>query len=298
MTEKDSKLYAIIRPNLQRIKETGVSNIVETFKWKVVDTYNQSVENYKKIHDFVVTNRELPKTRMGKVKRFELKDFIEEREKPVAKQAVPKFEEYGMLAAMIEELTGAKPQPGDHIEIDLGLDSLSLIELQLMIEKSFGVVFKEGELTNHPTLEKLAETIRDRRTRLESEAMDWAELLNRDIKLKMPRRIWMLSMLHFGMSILLAGRLKVSGKGVENIPDGPCIFAPNHESFLDTLVLVRFLPKAVYRKTFFFAKDKNFKFPFGKTFARNSHVILMDINAIWCSHCRKSPKYCVIRTTW
>ncbi|MFC6490000.1 lysophospholipid acyltransferase family protein [Nitratireductor sp. GCM10026969] len=44
--------------------------------------------------------------------------------------------------------------------------------------------------------------------------------------------------------VLVGARVKISG--LENIPEGPCIVAPKHQSFWDTIAFLPFIPDALY----------------------------------------------------
>ena len=65
---------------------------------------------------------------------------------------------------------------------------------------------------------------------------------------------------------------------MENLPDGPCIIAPNHQSFLDAFYLCSRMKSARLRKTYFYAVSKFVSGRFMKRFARRHNIIPMDIN--------------------
>lgn len=46
------------------------------------------------------------------------------------------------------------------------------------------------------------------------------------------------------MRLVVGARLEIAG--LDNLPDGPCILAPKHQSFLDTFAFVPYIPDAVY----------------------------------------------------
>ena len=72
-------------------------------------------------------------------------------------------------------------------------------------------------------------------------------------------------------------RLKVSG--VENLQEGPCVFAANHQSFLDVFMLMRALPHRILAKTFFLAKDKSlYHNRFARFIIRRSNIVMMNVS--------------------
>jgi len=71
---------------------------------------------------------------------------------------------------------------------------------------------------------------------------------------------------------------RFNGEGVENIPVGPCIIAPNHQSFFDGLFVAAFLKRKIMRKTYFYAKRKHVNNKFLRFLANTNNVIVMDTN--------------------
>ena len=278
VSHRDGHLVAIIKPDMAEAKRQGVSNLIETLKWKVIDLYNQKVENYKKIHDIVVTNDDIPRTRMGKVKRYLLAPFLEGNQQQKKKEEIPSFEEYAIVAELVEETSGKIPNPSDHLELDLGMDSLSLVELQLGLEKSFGMTFAEGELASFPSVKELAEAVRAKKTTISREEMNWKVILSGGEDIELPKGIWMMKLLQNAFFLCFGRRVKLVVTGAERIPAGACIIAPNHQSFMDVILLNARLKNSMLSDMFFFAKEKNFDFALGRFFAKRAHVIIMDLN--------------------
>ena len=68
VTEKNDMLWAIIVPQDEKTTE-------EELKTKVIQPYNKTVENYKKIMNITVFNGDLPRTKLDKLQRFKLKEI-------------------------------------------------------------------------------------------------------------------------------------------------------------------------------------------------------------------------------
>jgi len=71
-------------------------------------------------------------------------------------------------------------------------------------------------------------------------------------------------------------RFKASG--MANIPEGPCIIAPNHQSFFDGLFVASYLKSKQIKKTYFYAKEKHVKKRWLKFLANRNNIIVMDLN--------------------
>ncbi len=280
VTAVNNHLFAVIVPDMVEIKQQGISNVTEKIKFDVIDAYNKHCENYKKIYNFMITTDELPRTRMGKMQRYKLKEFIESNKNKDKKLTsdIPQSEEYEIISKYLSEVSGTTAGPDDHIEIDLGLDSLELVELQLYLKRSFGVTLHEDELPKYAVVRDLSSYIEENKTRIEDGEFDWKKVLTADIDWKMPTRLWMLKVFHLVFRAFFRKKLKLQGNGSEYVPDGPCIIAPNHTSYLDSIIVYNFLDKKHRDDLFFLAKEKNFRNTFLRTFAKNAHVVIMDIN--------------------
>ena len=75
----EGKLKAIIRPDFELLVEEGVKDI-KAFMKKEINRLMRGFQPYKKIKEFKVTDRELPRTRIGKLRRFLLPALWEEIE--------------------------------------------------------------------------------------------------------------------------------------------------------------------------------------------------------------------------
>ncbi|MBN1413313.1 MAG: 1-acyl-sn-glycerol-3-phosphate acyltransferase [Spirochaetales bacterium] len=82
----------------------------------------------------------------------------------------------------------------------------------------------------------------------------------------------MAALLEFYFFVLLKGRIEA----IENIPEGPCILAFNHESYLDWLLTFHIFNKKYGKKINFLAKYKLFKNPVWKIYLKYSNAIIID----------------------
>jgi len=71
---------------------------------------------------------------------------------------------------------------------------------------------------------------------------------------------------------------KFEGKGMENIPEGPCFFAPNHESKLDAFLVLSYLDQPTLKNTFSYAKKDHVNSWARRYLASRSNVIVMDLS--------------------
>jgi len=276
--QKNDQLQAVIFPDFKKISNLGINNIAESIRWNVIDTYNQKVTPYKKINNFYITKEELPKTRLGKIKRFELKNIEFQKTEKKTKTVEPDFAEYKTIKTYLEEQTKNEISPDDHFELDLGLDSLDKISFQTFVSSTFGIEMKDDLLINHPTVLKLSNFIKEKKNKFKVEAVKWGEIFKERIDFKMPKS-WVTQNLFKNSSrLFLKSYFKLKGKGMENLPDSPVILAPNHQSFYDSLYVMAFLKNKFMKRTYFYAKEKHVKQKWLKFIAGHHNIIIMDIN--------------------
>lgn len=273
---KDGVLQAILVPDFKKAAEAGVSNLEDYIRWQIIDKTNHVVAAYKKILRFHTTPEELPKTRLGKIKRYLLADMTVRKEKEAGTE--PDLKEYKMLKNFLEGETRQQVHPADHLELDLSVDSLGKVSLSAFIERTFGIQIHESELSEFQSVAKLAEYLHEKKTKLSTESISWSEILKEKIPLKLRKPVFTQQMLKATIKIILKSFMRIRTKGLENIPDDPCIIAPNHQSILDGFLIVSLLKRSHKKNTYIYAKEKHFRNPLLKFMADRNNVILVDVN--------------------
>jgi long-chain acyl-CoA synthetase len=272
----EEQLNAVILPEDH---EMLASEIRDTIRKQLIEPLNNSVSSYKRIMQFHITNEELPRTRLGKLQRFKLIDFtISTEQDETDETEVVTSEEFQIIADFISVEKGKKVKPGHHLEFDLAMDSLDRVGLQVYIHQNFGIEIEAVQLSQFATVEHLAAYVAEKKTKMEDSKIDWAGILRERVHIRLPvswyptRLIMRLSKVGFKIYF------RYRSKGLENIPDGPCIIAPNHQSFFDGLFVTSLLRTKQISKTFFYAKSQHVKMPIVKFLARRNNVIVVDLN--------------------
>lgn len=272
------RIRAIIVPDMKALDGDDPIRLREFIRENVLQPYNQSVVPYKMVLSFSVSMEELPKTRIGKIQRFKLKDLVVEPETRNSNVADSKLEEYQLLKTYLENEKKIKVYPSSHLEMDLGLDSLDKVSLQVFIESTFGVQMDITEIVRFENILKLSEYLHEHKLRSKAEKINWSEILRQKIHLKLPST-WITGNLFFRFSrFFFQIYFKFRPKGEKNIPNTPCIIVANHQSFFDGLFLASMLKFKLMRKTYFYAKEKHVRNPFIKFLANRNNIIIMDLN--------------------
>ena len=282
--EHNNHLLALVYPDFKLIKERSITNITETLKWDIIDSYNINAPAYRKILEIKIVKDEFPKTKLGKLRRFMLKDILKNLEdggenahKERPEDPESKTREFQTLAQYIKEEKGENIYPDSHIEIDLGLDSLDIIQLNSFIEKTFGFKIKEEETVDLKVIKDICEYIRKNSKEYHLEKINWSEILKESIGYPLPssNMIW-LTKIFFAPILKFYLGLKI--KGIEKLSKEPRIIICNHESFIDAFAVQRLFKGDMLKNTYYFAIKKHFDKAGLRFMANHGNIILMDIN--------------------
>ncbi len=276
--QKES-LCLVIVPDSAALRRDGIEDEREFLKREVLKPYNARAAQSKHIARLVVMQEELPKTRLGKIQRFKIEEYISDsvKKEKQTHEAVDS-PEMQTIIDFIAQQVGQEVYPDDRLADDLALDSLSRITLIVYLENTFGLKLPEENLSKYERVRDLAEHVRAHKTRHKHEIINWAQILKEKIHFKVPKAGVSFNLTNWTYRFLIKSFLRLRVKGLENIPDGPCIIAPNHQSFLDGFVVASAIQRKVMRDTYFYAKEKHWQSAFKRFMARKNNVILMDIN--------------------
>ncbi len=275
---KDDLLQSVIVPEKSAIGQTEEQSVEDIIRWKVVDHFNNNVSSYKKIMRFYLTDQELPRTRLSKLQRFKLEEFAHKTKSDDHLQLKPDFEEYNMITDYLSKEKGRDVLPHHHLEMDLGLDSLDKVGFETYLHQTFGVKLDPSEMLRFNNVHLLAEHVREAKTKVEEQKINWRDILKEKVNLQLPKT-WATGSLMVRVSrFFFHSYFRFKAKGMKNIPEGPCIIAPNHQSFFDGLFVASYLRTRQIKRTYFYAKEKHVNKPWLKFLANRNNIIIMDLN--------------------
>ena len=168
--------------------------------------------------------------------------------------------------------------PEDSLEFDLGLDSLTRLSLLVYLENTFGIKLDENKLSSFTTVEKLGEYLQRSKQKIQETTVNWSEILKEKVNLRLPKTWFTTPVFATIGRIFFRMYFKFKTSGKENIPAGPFILAPNHQSFMDGLLVAVNLRGKTLRNTYFYAKAKHVKMRWVKFLAHRNNVIVMNLN--------------------
>lgn len=274
---RDDMLQVVILPDPETVPDGNIQEAEAKIRSQVIEPFNNSVSPYKKIMRFFLTNKDLPRTRLGKLQRFRLSDLaVEQQEDDFA--TAPESTEFRMIATYLESEKGRKVRPHHHLEMDLGMDSLDKVEFQAWLQQNFGVSIEPFAMTGFGDVLKLSEYVAEHKTHIEDARINWADIILEKVNLKLPGNWAVGRWLLYSVRIFFHLFFRYRVKGNENIPEGPFILAPNHQSSFDGMFVAAYLTNQQMKRTYFYAKEKHIRKRWLKFLASRNNIIIVDLN--------------------
>lgn len=287
-------LHAVIVPDTEYAKKSLIGNISEALKWQIANV-SMRIPEYMRIKGFTLISEPLPRTPLGKLRRFMVRELIKSGHKELEARKEDKAlmeDEVGRLIVKSIRSFLEKDiyiQSTDNLELDLGFDSLKRIELTSSLETIFSIRLPETFISEVQTVgdivSRVKEYVREKRAE-DFSALSWRDILSKEPLSEDLQKVGLVfSSIEMAIIYLLFAIQKCFFKifyrldvtGTEKIPDkGPYIIAPNHVSHLDGFVISASIPFKIFKNLYFLGFQKYFRGRTGEYFAKISHVIPVD----------------------
>lgn len=275
-------LHAIIVPDFEYMKRVRVANLNEALKWEI-NQVSMKLPPHMRIKGFTLHNESLPKTALGKLKRYLIHDIYLSKKVEKKREEDPRIKAdpfNNKVADCIRSLMiEASPiRLEDNLELDLGLDSLKRIELVVCLEGAFSLKLPEGFTSEVITVKDLIDRLKEEIERGERKIKP-IEIEKELSKIGFSQgqiEKALVFFLLFLIRIIIKVFFRLDVKGIKNIPDHPFILAPNHSSYLDGFVIAASVPNRIFNRLFFQGFQRYFRGLLGSLFGRLAHVIAVD----------------------
>jgi len=296
--EKEQILKALVVPNFDYFKKMKEYNVYDIIKWNL-EYLSQKLPSYKRIRSFILIEEDLPRTRLGKIKRFQAKEIYQKNiSEKIPKEAKKLTKELSLTEAKVLDILKKERKLKtisleDHLELDLGIDSLERIELMLILEKALNIKIKEEELADVFTVGELLKYLEERLPKERGalggqESVAWADILSSPLPCDLRKRIGLKPglgayLFTFGFILLfdfilrVFFRLRVHSKA--NLSGESFILCPNHSSYLDAFIVFSSLPFSLRQKSFFIGLSKFFEGPIIKGLVPYLRVVPIDFSS-------------------
>jgi long-chain acyl-CoA synthetase len=293
LLERAGDLVALVRPDVDAIKAIGVTLIEDPIRvW--FSQAAQQLPPYQRLSGFVIVGQALPRTRLGKYRRFLLPQLYE---RALAKQTqggpAPLSEaDRAFLAeptaaavwALLRKRYADKPLALDaDLSFDLSIDSFDWMEIALELERGLGVQLTSEMVAGLRTVRELIVAVTglvDHRAADGNTARRWA--------LSEEEAGWLRPTGPVANIVAAAGQaidklvfrwgFALHVDGIERVPmHGPFVVAPNHSSELDAFAIAAALPARLLRRSYWAGDDhRMFSTAPMRLFSRVSHVFPVD----------------------
>ena len=271
----DTAIHAVIVPTTSdRPTQTEIQQHLQACA--------KALPSYQQFHKFHLWKAALPKTAEGTIDRRGLKSDLEARLKEMeqlqeSSAAAVENEaadapgtdipaEIRATLARLARMPIHEIRKESRLDTDLGLDSLTRLDLLLVLENRLGETIPDALLAHLETVGdvvKLIETFqpdtgKEKIGRSETEKPTFSQV---------PR--WYARAFRAAITGIYRNYFSLKCYGLEHIPQGkPYIIMPNHTSHLDTLTVISALGRKAYRLWTLAARDYWFATRFQGWFAR------------------------------
>ncbi|MFH2137473.1 MAG: AMP-binding protein [Candidatus Omnitrophota bacterium] len=307
---EEEKLMAVVVPDFDYYRSIGEVNVYARVKF-ALENLSKVYAPYKRIMGFVVTSEELPRTRLGKLKRFEIKEkYINELSgagtrdpegRNVQDEADLKIMSSNIGKKILSVLKknvkiSREIYLEDNLEIDLGIDSLGRVEHLAELEKDLNIDIPDTVMEGVFTVRELVLAIEkvilekeihgERKTAKKTESNLWCDILRSDPAEDVTSKIVLSpGLVSEAVGLGICNMLKIIFSvfwkfrvtGVNNLPpEEAFILCPNHASYLDGFLIICAVPGWLRKKLFFLGLRAYFEIKFLRGLVKLIKVIPID----------------------
>ncbi|MFH1305744.1 MAG: AMP-binding protein [Candidatus Omnitrophota bacterium] len=304
--ERSSTLRAVVVPDLEVFKKYGAVNLRAVIR-EIFNDVSRTLPAHMRLGGFSLTLEALPRTLLGKIKRFAVKEDHARREDGTEaadeKEKLSKddldmmrTDLYKKIICYLKEQTGIKRDitPGDSLELDLGIDSLGRVELVSGLEGITAASIGDDVVGRAFTVRDVVigveaalseKTIPSRARKNES----WETILRvppkeenlKKIDLNPGAGAWIAGFFFVGLFktfFKIFCPLKIEGP--ENLPKkGPYILYANHVSYFDAFLVAAAMPDFPRLDLFFVGFRAYFDVPVIRRLIKVGRIIPLDFSA-------------------
>ncbi len=275
LLQKDHKLVALVVPDA-KAGDSSKEAISTQLKGAA-----KGVASYLAITDFALTDAPLPRTNLGKIKRFELKDLYDKAKagEKSEKGSTGKDGGKGQVASAdqlllddpaaekcFEWLQGRFPDQDLNFDtspqIDLGIDSLEWMNLTFELLDQTGVELSEEAISRVSTIRDLLNEVKsashggsaaegegeerpspieDPDGYLDAKQKSFVPPLDSE---RANKAKWLYDLIMYVMR-----PYEVEAVGLDKLPVGQFVLTPNHKSYIDAFAVIAALPWARLQRT-------------------------------------------------
>jgi len=300
------KLVAVVVPDFGYLKQQNLANSKEMIRYDL-DNLGRQLPEYQRVRDYVVRSEPIPRTATRKIKRFELQKELEgkglaDSRLQDAKTWVFTDEDRELMSSSAGKAVNSaiesqkeaqeKIHPDMNLEIDLRLDSLARAEIFAALEQSLNFDFEDERAAQAFSVRELIKLTQETADFEEmageiSKEFNWKKIVSetsedlpeiRSVLKKKPIFFFFTFIILACVNLMCKIFLRLDVKGVENLKnlEKPFLICPNHQSFIDPLVVCSAYPYGVLCNIFHVGASQYFQNFITRSLARLLNIVSID----------------------
>jgi len=293
LLERSGDLVGLIVPDLAAVKESGYRRIEDALRVSLAEL-SRPLPGFQRLSGFAIARAPLPRTRLGKYRRFLLPELYEAAQAGTPPRATAELSPEDrvlltnplaeQLLQLFKERYPGKPVGLDASpQLDLGIDSLEWVGLTLELEQRFGVTLTDEDIADLGCLrDVVALALRKAdqgakpapKPTVELDPTTWLRPTG-------PLLVALGRALHGFNWLLMRTLFRLRREGQAALPaEGACLLVANHVSDLDPLALAAALPPQLRHRVYWGGDAvRLFGGPLAASLGRALHVFPVDERA-------------------
>ena len=289
--EDKGALVALVRPDRDKLHERGAANLRDGIR-VILAEKAQGLPSWQRLSGFALTDQPLPRTRLGKYRRFLLPALYTEALAGGGRRAAHALTpgEAALLRDPTAEAVWALLQErypdlaldlDVDLALDLNIDSFEWMEIAVALQDRLNIQLTETDIAGIQTIRELLRLAIERRGGARALPREEPAMARDFERWLAPtgRLLTALALVLYALNwLFMRGLFRLRASGAEKLPvTGAFVITSNHVSDLDGMVIAAALSWSQFRRLYW-AGDmvRMFSNPFNRLFCRALHVFPVD----------------------
>jgi long-chain acyl-CoA synthetase len=262
--EEKGTLVGLVRADAVMLRQQGATNLRDGVR-VILGEQAQHLPSYKRLSGFALTDQPLPRTRLGKYRRFLLPMLYAQAATgagrhtlhvltPGDAQLLRDPTADAVWTLLRQRYPNQAVDLDINLSLDLNIDSFAWMELTILLQDRLSIHLLDADIAGIETTRDLLRLSIERRTGVRPPPHE-EPAIALDIERWLAPTGTLLTASGFLLYALnrfvMRGLFRLRSTGVERLPEtGPCVITPNHVSYLDGFAIAAALPWRRFRDVY------------------------------------------------